>query len=200
MTASRTKEQRHRRATTTPFSARNGPPGRAIRTKCGAPSQTQARFCADCGTSLPTTTQPQGTVFAPVRAHGPDQRQPASVAQAHTMSSDAKALLVAGIALSPAIFGGGATLVSTAPDMANRTRTPRRLPPQPRLDHPPPRQPMPTPQRAAALPRSSRRSTARPLAGSCASRPPRETAAASAADSSWPRTWWPPSLTLSREP
>ena len=58
--------------------------------KCGARSQTQARFRAEWGTSLRTTTQPQGTVFAPVRAHGPDQRQPASVAQANTMSSGAK--------------------------------------------------------------------------------------------------------------
>src|SRR5450631_152648 len=52
-----------------------------------------------------------GTVFAPVRAHGPDQRQPAAVARAHTMGSGAKALLVAGIALSLAVFGGAATLV-----------------------------------------------------------------------------------------
>ena len=111
-----------------------------------------------------------------------------------------KALLVAGIALSLAIFGGAATLArhstghgqphpNTSPVAAATTSGP-----------PPPRQPMPTPQPAAALPRPSRRSTARSPTASCASRPPRATAAASAAGSSWPRTWWPPSLTLSREP
>jgi non-specific serine/threonine protein kinase len=64
--------------------------------------------------------------------------------------------------------------------------TPRRSPLQPRADHPPSRQPMPAPQPAAALPRPSRRSTARSPAGSRASRPPHEPAAASATGSSCP--------------
>ena len=154
--------------------------------KCGARSQTQARSAPSAAPHFRRPPNPRDSVRACPRS-GPDQRQPAAVARAHTMGSGAKALLVAGIAPSLAVFGGAATLV--------RHRTghgqphPKHLAGR-RCNHertnPPPRQPMPAPQPAAALPRPSRRSTARSPAGSRASRPPHETAAASATGSSCP--------------
>src|SRR5664280_114092 len=59
---SRTKEQRHRRATTTPFSARNGRPGRAPKTReeCGfevsVPGAIRNRVPGDGSPFIPAPT------------------------------------------------------------------------------------------------------------------------------------------------
>jgi serine protease Do len=57
--------------------------------ECGARLDSEARFCAECGTALAVSTQPQGTVTSPIFASETDERHWATDAQGHPVGPGA---------------------------------------------------------------------------------------------------------------
>ena len=78
--------------------------------ECGARQNTDARFCAKCGTSLSAITQPLQTVSPPPYAYQPAEPAPASHTQPRGMKPSSVALLAALVVLVLA-FAGGTTVL-----------------------------------------------------------------------------------------
>ena len=173
---------------------------------CGAQrTDPDSTYCVRCGKPFaageqPTVPMTTGPLVGPAASRPPLSEDPASpMAAAPPQHRGIKVLLATVVALVLAILGGTVAIIAshnntqrqlvTSPTTAETTRPPARptSAAAQTTAGPGPTQTFPALYRQA-------------LAGSCASRPPRETAAASTAGSFWPRTWWPPSLTLSREP